>query len=123
MLRFGFEDIELETQRWLASVIPGPSQAMLHVGLCCANPTYGAPVGAEAAKFFDPVFVHSRLNRSRMSVFARLEGCADGGLRGAPGRRPRIHRGVNIRAPRAEVRRKSVQGGSPLIIRAQPCNP
>ena len=30
---------------------------MLHVGLRCANPAYGVPIGAEAAKFFNALFL------------------------------------------------------------------
>ena len=43
---------------------------MLHVGLRYANPTYRVPTGSESAKFFDPFFVHFRLNRSRMRASA-----------------------------------------------------
>ena len=39
---------------------------MRHVGLRYANPTCRVPTGSESAKFFDPFFVHFRLDRSRM---------------------------------------------------------
>ena len=32
-----------------------------------SNPTYGGPIGPEAAKFFEPFLVHSHLNRLRRS--------------------------------------------------------
>ena len=51
---------------------------MRHVGLRYANPTYRVPTGSESAKFFDPFFVHFRLNRSRMRGGVRSASCPKG---------------------------------------------
>ena len=45
--------------------------ALFHVGLRCANPTYGVPIGSELARSSTPCFfVDSGLNRSRMRTSA-----------------------------------------------------